>query len=164
MTQNTAAPPLRYFPLYLILGFIAGGSLLSQYPWALWDNELFMRHIMAGFFVVFAFFKLLNMQGFQQSYIQYDWVAQRIAAWGWIYPFVELSLGIAYWIDLLPVWRNSVTCVLMALGSAGILDSIVRKKRLQCACLGTMLNVPLGVVSLVEDLSMLVMAGLLLIM
>ena len=52
-----------------------------------------MRHFMAGFFIVFAFFKLLNIQGFADSYRMYDIVAAKWPGWGYVYPFVELALG-----------------------------------------------------------------------
>ena len=83
-----------YKPLILIVAFIAGTSLLSQYPFSGFSGMLWMRHFMSGFFIVFAFFKLLNLEGFASSYSMYDIIAARSKSWGYIYPFLELGLGI----------------------------------------------------------------------
>ena len=58
---------------------------------------------MAGFFLVFSFFKFLNLDGFADSYAMYDVVALKFKAWGYIYALIELSLGIAYAANLNPV-------------------------------------------------------------
>jgi len=57
-----------YKPLILIVAFIAGVTLLAQYPFTEFSAMLWMRHFMAGFFIVFAFFKMLNISGFANSY------------------------------------------------------------------------------------------------
>lgn len=59
----------------------------------------FMQHFMAGFILVFSFFKLLNISGFADSYAMYDVIAKRIPVWGYEYAFTELALGIAYLIN-----------------------------------------------------------------
>jgi hypothetical protein len=60
------------------------------------DTMQWMRHFMAGFFLVFSFFKLLNLKGFAESYVMYDVLAKQIPAWAYLYAFVELGLGIAF--------------------------------------------------------------------
>ncbi|CAM6000172.1 unnamed protein product [Sphagnum balticum] len=52
-----------------------------------------MRHFMAGFFLVFSFFKLLNLKTFADGYAKYDLLAMRWKPYGFIYPFCELALG-----------------------------------------------------------------------
>ncbi|MDB5283301.1 MAG: heavy-metal-associated protein, partial [Bacteroidota bacterium] len=85
-----------YKPVLLILGYITMVSLIAAVSWTTVDFMLAMRVFMAGFFLVFSFFKMLDLQGFANSYAMYDIVAKRIKAWGYIYAFVELGLGIAY--------------------------------------------------------------------
>jgi len=102
-----------YKPLLLIVGFIIGTTLLAQWPFDSFSLMEWMRHFMAGFFIVFAFFKLLNLQGFAMSYRMYDIVAARWKAWGYIYPFVELALGVAYLVNWNPGFTNWATVLVL---------------------------------------------------
>jgi len=154
-------PPIAlstYKPLILIVLFILGVSILAQYPFDRFSGMLLMRHFMAGFFIVFAFFKLLNLEGFASSYSMYDIVARNWNAWGFIYPFVELALGILYLVDLFPFETNIATIIILGVSSIGVIQSNLQKKSIKCACLGDVFNLPMSTVTIVEDLSMIVMA------
>jgi len=148
--------------LLLIVGFIMGVSLLAQYPFDDFSGGLWMRHFMAGFFIVFAFFKLLNIQGFADSYGMYDIVAAKWPGWGYVYPFVELGLGVLYLINVFPFWTNVVTIVVLGVSSIGVIQSNLNKRKIKCACLGDVFNLPMSTVTIVEDVSMVAMAGLML--
>ena len=63
-----------------------------------------------------------------------------------------------------PVATNSVTLVLMLVGGAGVGRALLDKRAIRCACLGTALNLPMTKVTLVEDLTMAVMAAVMLVM
>lgn len=147
-----------YKPLILIVGFIVGTSLLAQYPFTSFSGMLFMRHFMAGFFIVFSFFKLLNIQGFSTSYRMYDIVAARWHGWGLVYPFVELALGIAYLINFNPTITNIVTVIILGVSSIGVIKSNLDKRKIKCACLGDVFNLPMSTVTIVEDVTMVAMA------
>jgi len=148
-----------YKPLILIVSFIAGVSLLVQYPFQELNFGLWMRHFMAGFFLVFSFFKLLNLKGFASSYKMYDIVAAKWSGWGFIYPFVELTLGIAYLINFNPQITNWVTIVVLGVSSIGVIESNLNQRKIKCACLGDVFNLPMSTVTIIEDLTMVAMAG-----
>ncbi|MFY0605925.1 MAG: cation transporter [Cyclobacteriaceae bacterium] len=148
-----------YKPLILIVGFIAGVSLLAQYPFEAFSGALWMRHFMAGFFLVFSFFKLLNLEGFAGSYRMYDIIAARWKAWGFIYPFVELGLGVSYLINFEPFYTNLVTVIILGISSIGVIESNINKRKIKCACLGDIFNLPMSTVTIIEDLTMVAMAG-----
>ena len=153
-----------YRPLILIVAFLVGVTVLAQYPYAAgFDGRLWMRHFMAGFFLTFSFFKLLNLRGFAASYAMYDIVAARWRPWGFIYPFVELGLGISYLIDAAPFWTNLVTVVVLSVSAIGVIQSNLNKRKIKCACLGDVFNLPMSTVTIVEDVSMVAMAGLMLL-
>ncbi|MCC6661950.1 MAG: hypothetical protein IT437_13825 [Phycisphaerales bacterium] len=114
---------------------------------------------MAGFFLVFSFFKLLDLRGFADAYMSYDILARRSRAWTPAYPLVELALGAAYLARWQPVVTSGVTLALMLVGSVGVLRAILGKRRIRCACLGTALNLPMTTVTLVEDLGIAAMAA-----
>jgi copper chaperone CopZ len=172
ITENTqpqgfiAEEPAKesLYPLFLIVGFIAGVTLLVAYGTGVWTLESTMRHFMAGFFLVFSFFKLLDPSGFVSAYRGYDLVAKKISVWGWVYPFVELGLGVAYLLAWMPLAINIITLVLMLVGAAGVLNALLNKRAIRCACLGTALNLPMTKVTLVEDLTMAVMAVVMLVL
>lgn len=151
-----------YQPLILIISFIVGVTLLVQFPFDDFSGMLWMRHFMAGFFLVFAFFKLLNIKGFAMSYMMYDIIAARWKGWGYVYPFVELMLGIMYLINIAPVLTNWITLIVLGLSSVGVIRSVLNKKKIKCACLGDVFNLPMSTVTIVEDLAMVTMAGMML--
>lgn len=153
-----------YRPLLLIIGFIVGVTLLVQFPFDNFSWMVWMRHFMAGFFLVFAFFKLLNIQGFADSYRMYDIVAAKWNGWGYIYPFVELGLGILYLINIAPIATNLATFIILGVSSIGVIRSVLDKRKIKCACLGDVFNLPMSTVTIVEDLTMVVMAGIMLIL
>lgn len=153
-----------YKPLILIITFIAGVSLLVQYPFNDFSGMLWMRHFMAGFFLVFAFFKLLNIKGFALNYQMYDIIAERWNGWGYIYPFIELGLGILYLINIAPFITNLITIVILGISSIGVIKSNLNKRKIKCACLGDVFNLPMSTVTIVEDLAMVAMAGGMLIL
>ena len=151
-----------YKPLFLIVIFISGVSLLSQYNSNSFSVSLWMRHFMAGFFIVFSFFKLLNLQGFSDSYRMYDVVAAKWKPWAFIYPFVELLLGVLYLINVFPVETNIATIVILGIGSIGVIQSNLNKRKIKCACLGDVFNLPMSTVTIIENLTMILMALLML--
>ena len=78
-----------------------------------------MRHFMAAFFLTFSFFKLLDVPAFAFSYSTYDVLARRWLGWGYVYPFLELSLGILYLVNIYPIFTNAATFVVMGLSTVG---------------------------------------------
>jgi copper chaperone CopZ len=167
-TQNMKLPlPEKnihtYKPLILIVGFIAVVSALSQYPSPSFSVMLWMRHFMAGFFIVFAFFKLLNLQGFANSYSMYDIVAAKWKTWGYIYPFVELILGLLYLTNIAPLVTNLSTFLILGISSIGVIKSNLDKRKIKCACLGDVFNLPMSTVTIIEDLSMVGMSLIMLL-
>jgi copper chaperone CopZ len=168
-TQNTelSLPEMNiqtYKPLILIVCFIAVVSALSQFPFTSFSGMLWMRHFMAGFFIVFAFFKLLNLQGFANSYSMYDIVAAKWKSWGYVYPFVELALGLLYLTNIAPLATNISTALILGISSIGVIKSNLNKKKIKCACLGDVFNLPMSTVTIVEDLTMVAMAVIMLFM
>ena len=148
-----------YKPLIILFGLIFSVSLIAAKRNGTVELTTWMRYFMAGFFLCFSYFKLINVKGFADSYSMYDVVAKRIKAWGFIYPFVELALGISYAMNLYPLYTNIVTVAVMGVSSIGVIESIANKKKIQCACLGAVFNLPMSTITIIEDLLMVVMAG-----
>lgn len=153
-----------YKPILLIFFYIILVTTLVQTQNIKFDFMQAMRHFMSGFFLVFSFFKLLNLKGFAESYVMYDVLAKQIPVWAYLYVFIELGLGIAFLINFNPILTNSITVVVMSISIIGVLQSVWNKKKIQCACLGAVFNLPMSTVTIIEDALMIVMSGIMLIM
>ena len=78
---------------------------------------------------------------------------------GRVYPFIELALGICYLTAFAPLATNLANCAIMLIGTAGVGRSLLNKTEIRCACLGTVFNLPMSKVTLIEDLIMVVMSA-----
>lgn len=161
-SQAEQATPTTYYPLILILFFLLGTVALVELSAGSFQWGRAMSNFMGGFFLVFSFFKLLDTRGFADSYQMYDVVAKRFRTYGYLYPFIELVLGIAYLTNFQPVLTNTVTLVVMSVSAVGVINSLLNKRKIRCACLGTVFNLPMSTVTLVEDSMMAGMAGFML--
>lgn len=163
MAADTTEPTTSYFPIFLIFGYIAGTTLLIQVAQGGMNWMQWMSHFMAGFFLVFSFFKIMNLSGFAEGYRTYDIVAKAIPSYGYAYPFIELVLAIAFITGFNPFITNIVTLIVMAISSIGVIQSLLKKTPFQCACLGTVIRLPLSKVTLFEDLLMVAMSAFMLV-
>jgi len=161
MDETTTAD--NYFPIVLIFLYITGISLLIQFTQASFNWMQWMRHFMAGFFLVFSFFKLMNLKGFSEGYKMYDVVAKSLPGYGFLYPFIELSLGIAFLTGFNPFVTNLTALIVMSVSIVGVIQNLMKKTPFQCACLGTVIKLPLSKVTLFEDALMIIMSGIMLV-
>lgn len=152
-----------YKPILLIFFYISLVTILIQLKNEKIDIMEWMQHFMVGFFLVFSFFKLLNLKGFAESYVMYDVLAKKIPVWGYIYAIIELGLGIAFLVNFNPLLTNSVTFIIMSISIIGVLQSVLNKKKIQCACLGAVFNLPMSTVTIIEDTLMIIMSGFMII-
>ena len=153
-----------YKPIILIFFYITAASTLVQFFNSSFNWMIWMHHFMAGFFLAFSFFKLLDLNGFADSYSTYDIVAKRWRGWAYVYAFIELGLGLAYLISFLPVVTYLVTFVVMSVSLVGVMQSVLNKRKIQCACLGAVFNLPMSTVTIVENTLMILMSGIMLVM
>jgi copper chaperone CopZ len=151
LAEQTRSWFQTYKPILLIFGFITGVVSLVQLRTDSFDWMEWMRHFMAGFFLVFSFFKLLNLKGFAESYVMYDVIAKRIPDRAWVYELIELGLGVAYLVGFNPLFTNLLTLIVMSISIIGVLQTVLNKKQVQCACLGAVFNLPMSTVTIIED-------------
>lgn len=147
-------------PLFLILAGIWIGALLLNVKTL--NAGSIMFDYMGLFFLVFAGFKLADYKGFPPVFSMYDPLAKVVPAYGWIYPFIEIALGLMFLTRFhtdIALW---VTVVVLGLTTIGVVRSLLSKKQIKCACLGTALNLPMTEATFVENAIMLVMAILML--
>ena len=162
MTEQTKSWFETYKPILLIFFYITLTTVLIQINNQQFDLMQWMRHFMAAFFLVFSFFKLLNLKGFAESYAMYDILARRFPSWAYIYAFIELALGIGYMIDFNPIVINTVSFFVMSVSIIGVLKIVLNKQQIQCACLGDIFHLPMSIVTIIEDALMIIMAAFML--
>lgn len=153
-----------YKPVLLIFLYIFSITALVELTSEKVNLIRWMRHFMAGFFLTFSFFKMLNLKGFKESYLMYDIIARKIPIWGYVYAFTELALGIAFLINFDPIITNSITLIVMSISIIGVLKTVLDKKTIKCACLGDIFNLPMSTVTIIEDGLMILMSFGMLIM
>jgi hypothetical protein len=121
-----------------------------------------MHAYMGVLLVLFALLKIFDLEGFANGFAMYDLIAKRYPAWGYIYPFVELALGLAFFAFFWPTATYIVTIMVFTSGAVGVVLALQRGLNIACACMGSVLLVPLSTVTLTEDVLMVAMAIMLL--
>ena len=162
--QEGVSPLETYKPLILIFLFVAGIAAIASFQDQVFSWHQWMRYFMAGFFIVFSFFKFLDLKGFARSYAMYDLLAKQWKGYGYVYPFLELGLGILYLTAIHLTATHIATILIMGFSSIGVIRNMLSPNQVQCACLGTVFKLPLGKVTLVEDLLMVAMAAAMLVL
>ena len=157
---TTYAPIIAIFSttalmaLAICLNFYDGLPIIR---WAEWFIAFSM--------VALAIQKLRDLDGFTNGFLGYDLLAQRYVPYAWIYPFAEAWAGIGM-IGLIGtdsplVWL--VAPVALFIGTIGAISVVyavyVQKRDLKCACVGGDSNVPLGAISLTENVMMVAMGA-----
>ena len=143
-------------PLFLILFYIASASILLNFEDWNWNN--FMLDFMGLFFIIFSFFKILDLKGFPVSFKMYDPLAKAIPIYGFLYPFVETVLGIMFLMRIQIIFALIVSLIILLVTTVGVTKTLLSKKIVQCACLGTHLKLPMTEATLIENIIMLSMS------
>lgn len=143
-------------PLLLILFYIATASILLHYK--SWDSSAAMLDFMGLFFIVFSFFKMLDLRNFPESFRMYDPLAKRVSIYGWIYPFVETALGLMFLMRFEIEIALIATLIILSITTVGVTKTLLDKKSIRCACLGTALKLPMTEATFIENAIMIVMA------
>ncbi|MGY0393368.1 heavy-metal-associated domain-containing protein [Bizionia sp. KMM 8389] len=150
----------QLFPLFLIFAYISIAAFLLNFDPLNWAG--FMLDFMGLFYIVFSFFKLLDLKGFPKSFRMYDPLAKVLPVYGWVYPFIELLLGLMFLMRFKIDIALISTLIILGITTVGVTKSLISKKTIQCACLGTALNLPMTKATFIENTIMIIMAVLML--
>ena len=157
----------QYYPLFLIAGFITLVAFLTSFQQRIYvlenfDFKMFLHNFMTGFFLVFSFFKLLDIKAFTESFQMYDLLAAKLPVYGKIYPFIELGLGVLCLIHFQLYYVYIADIIIMGFGALGVIQSVVDKRKIRCACLGSVFNLPMSTITIIEN-SLMVLIGIILL-
>ena len=143
-------------PLLLILTYIFIASILMNYK--NWNPNEAMLDFMGLFYIVFSFFKMLDLKGFPESFKMYDPLAKRLPTYGKVYPFIETGLGLMLLMRFEVKIALIITLFVLGVTTAGVTKTLLDRKSIRCACLGTVLNLPMTEATFIENVIMIVMA------
>ena len=146
----------QLFPLFLIFFYISSAALLIN--WTNFNASNFMFDFMGLFFIVFSFFKILDYKNFPHSFAMYDPIAKRIPIYGWIYPAIETVLGLAFLFRVALNFSLVTTIIILGTTTVGVTKSLLDKRAIRCACLGTALKLPMTKATFIENSIMIIMA------
>lgn len=109
--------------------------------------------------VVLALLKLQDVDSFSTMFLNYDLLAKRWVPYGKVYPFAEGLAGVLMTAHALPWLSIPVALFIGTIGAMSVFKAVyIDKRELKCACVGGSSKVPLGFVSLTENLAMIGMA------
>lgn len=153
----------QYWPLIaLILASILAAFAIS---WHLHGDMLVWMHYFMGIFLVnFSILKIFHPRKFADGFQMYDILAKRLRLYAYIYPLIELCLGLAYLAFAMPIVTYLVTIVILSMGTVGVIKGLQEGLNINCPCMGSVLEVPLSTITLIENISMVLMAFILLVM
>ncbi|WP_306751759.1 glutaredoxin family protein [Paracoccus actinidiae] len=147
-------PVMALFAMTLLMALAASFAVYGT-PFTLRAAEWFIAFSMA----ILALLKLQNVESFATMFLNYDLLAKRWVPYSYIYPFAEGLAGILMIAGALTWLSVPIALVIGSIGAVSVFKAVYLDRReLKCACVGGSSNVPLGFVSLTENLMMIAMA------
>ena len=159
--KHVAAPGATSYRLVMalfgmtLLMALAASQAVHGTPFTLRAAEWFIGFSMA----VLALLKLQNVESFATMFLNYDLLAKRWVPYSYLYPFAEGLAGILMIAGVLTWLSVPVALFIGTIGAVSVFKAVyIDRRELKCACVGGSSNVPLGFVSLTENLMMIAMA------
>jgi glutaredoxin len=149
------APVLAVFAVTALMAAAASygafGTLLTAHA---------VKWFIAFSMCVLAALKLRDLESFSSMFLGYDLLARRWVPYSYIYPFAELGAGVLMISGALTWLSAPIALLIGGIGAASVFKAVyIDRRELKCACMGGDSNVPLGFISLTENLMMLAMAA-----
>ena len=151
---TTYRPVFALFAMTLLMA-LAASQAVNGSPWTMQAAVWFIAFSMA----VLALLKLQDVEKFSSMFLNYDLLAKRWVPYSYVYPFAEglagilMIAGVAHWLSV------PLALFIGSIGAVSVFKAVyIDKRTLKCACVGGSSNVPLGFVSLTENLMMVAMA------
>ena len=135
---------------------VAASTAVYSSPLTAMTGQWFVAFAM----MLLAMLKLQDVENFATMFLGYDLLAQRWVPYAYLYPFLEWSAGALMAAERLSVISIPIAAVIGTIGAISVFNAVyIQKREIKCACVGGSSRVPLGFVSLTENLGMLAMAA-----
>lgn len=153
-TQVTYQPVIAIFAVTALMA-IAGAYLLTNSILSVLTAEWFIAFSMC----VLAIMKLRDLDSFSNMFVGYDLLARRVVRYAYFYPFAEAGAGVLMIAGVLTWLSAPLALFIGGIGAISVFKAVyIDKRELKCACVGGDSNVPLGFISLTENVMMVAMA------
>lgn len=150
---------LTYKPVLAIFGVAL--ALAAAFSWVALGTlapERILWWFLGIATTLLALQKLRDVEGFSTGFLNYDLLARRWVRYAYAYPWLEALVGVLMVAGALPWLSVPVALLIGTVGAASVFKAVYLDSReLKCACVGANSNVPLGFVSLTENLAMVAM-------
>ena len=151
--EKTYRPVLAIFAVALLIGLsiswaVQGSLLTARMP----------EYAVAAAMVLLGLQKLQDVESFSNMFLNYDLLAQRYVPYSYVYPYAETLAGLLMLAGVLTWFAAPLALFVGTVGAVSVFKAVyIDKRELKCACVGGNSNVPLGFVSLTENLVMIAM-------
>lgn len=153
-TQVTYQPVIAIFAMTALMA-IAAAYVLTDSILSVLSTEWFIAFSMC----VLAIMKLRDLDSFSNMFVGYDLLARRVVRYAYFYPFAEAAAGVLMIADVLTWFSAPLALFIGGIGAISVFKAVyIDKRELKCACVGGDSNVPLGFISLTENVMMVAMA------
>lgn len=152
--ETTYRPVIALFSMMALMA-ISAAFVVTQQPLSILTAEWFVSFSMCAL----AYLKLRDVESFSTMFLNYDLLARRWVPYGYVYPFAEGLAGVLMTAHILDWVSIPVALLIGSIGAISVFKAVyIDRRELKCACVGGDSNVPLGFVSLTENLFMIGMA------
>ena len=134
-------------------------SFVLGFDWQEW-----IRWFIGGYLIIFGSFKLIGYEDFITVFPDNNPLAKKFSYYNYTYPFIELFLGFLYTSNLLPMFRDTATLILLGIGAYGILRQLSNDdSRARCVCVGGVIRLQLNNICLLTTTLIAGLAGIMLV-
>lgn len=148
--EKTYRPVIALFAMTFLMALMA--AFVAEGEWiTLRTFEWFIAFSMCGL----AYLKLRDVESFSTMFLNYDLLAKKWVPYGYVYPYGEGLAGLLMIGGILSFISIPVALFIGTVGAVSVFKAVyIDKRELKCACVGGDSNVPLGFISLTENLMM----------
>lgn len=147
-------PVIALFAMTALMALAASQAAFGS-PLTVRAGEWFVSFSMCAL----ALLKLRDIESFSTMFLNYDLLARRWVPYAYIYPFAEGAVGVMMTAQVLHWLSIPLALFIAGIGAASVFKAVyIEQRELKCACMGGDSNVPLGFISLTENLMMIAMA------
>lgn len=145
-------------PLIIVFAVIIAWTIIHQSIVG-YEFHSAMLDFMGAFFLIFGGLKVVNWKNFVESYRTYDPLAKVNKLYAYAYPAIEIYLGISFTFRLFSLTvADFLTVIILGIATVGIINVLDKETPVKCACLGGFFNIPITLVTVLENMLMIVMA------
>ena len=119
------------------------------------DKKKLNKNIMGTILILFGVLKLYNINKFASIFQKYDIISKVIPIYSYIYPFLEIYLGLNFITNTNIKYTQFLTKNLMLISILSVIMSLHLGEKLRCGCMGSFFHIPLSYVTISENLYML---------